>query len=209
MLEKSRVVKVSSAERSYHIFYELIAGSSPEEKILYNLEHITSYNYLKDACFEVVAVSDATEFNNLKLALSILNFNTAHIEALFMCISAILQIGNLTFDGDNAKILDDHPVGIIASLMDINKQELLNVLCGKNLVVRTDRTYIPFNPTQASDNKDVLAKTLYASIFQHLVAHINISLTTTKAASTFLGILDIFGFESFVENSFEQLCKKR
>lgn len=206
MLEKSRVVKVSPAERSYHIFYELVVGANADEKANYKLGTLATYNYLKDASFEVANVSDVSGFANVKLAMSILNFTNLHMDALFKAISAILSIGNVEFTGDQAKPLDTSILDILASLLDVDLKTLSGVLCGKRLVVRSDVTYIPFNSTQASDNKDVLAKTLYSAIFQHIVAHINISLTTAKVTQKFIGILDIFGFESFVLNSFEQLC---
>lgn len=206
MLEKSRVVKVSNAERSYHVFYELITGSSPDEKLNYKLLSISSYNYLKDACFEVKGINDSTGFANLKLAMNILNFNNIHMDAIFKAISAILSIGNVTFSGEAAAPTDKSIVQTIAILLDIDVNLVNTVLCGKTLVVRTDSTYVPFSESQALDNRDVLAKTLYSSIFQHVVSHINKSLSTSKNSKNFIGILDIFGFESFAVNSFEQLC---
>ncbi|KAJ3396223.1 cytochrome c oxidase subunit 1 [Lobulomyces angularis] len=211
LLEKSRVSKQALEERNYHIFYELIQGASEEEKIKYKLSDISTYDYLtQSGCLEIDGVSDKKQFEKLKMALTVLNMPPGDMEAMFLTLSAILMIGNIKFNfdtnNDKISISNVEVVATIAELLSINKEKLCEALCFKKLTIRGEVTMVPIKPAQAFDNRNSISKAIYDNIFQRAVDFINKSLTSKEKVSNFVGVLDIFGFEDFKINSFEQFC---
>ncbi|KAJ3408544.1 cytochrome c oxidase subunit 1 [Chytridiales sp. JEL 0842] len=211
LLEKSRIAKQAKSERNYHVFYEFLAGATNDERTKYNLQFAKDYNYLsKSECTEIEGVSDKSKFENLRLAMTVLKMSSAEIDGIMRALSAILWIGNIEFKDsanmESVTVGTPDIVKTIADLLAINEKKLSEALCFRRLVVRTETTMVPLKPSQATENRDSMARTLYDGLFQKVLGLINSSLKTDGRAESMIGVLDIFGFEVFEVNSFEQFC---
>ncbi|KAJ3333456.1 cytochrome c oxidase subunit 1 [Blyttiomyces sp. JEL0837] len=211
LLEKSRVSKQSKDERNYHIFYELLSGASDHEKEQYKLQNPDQYNYLSQSgCVSLPGVSDKEQFEGLKLALTVLNTPEEDMEAIFRLLAAILWIGNINFleerGSESVRIANPEVLEVVAKLVDVSTAKLSKAFCFRKLTVRNESTMVPLKMSQAMDNRDNVAKSIYDNLFQRILEFINNSLLSKVKETNFIGVLDIFGFEAFETNSFEQLC---
>ncbi|KAI3645648.1 hypothetical protein MP228_008576 [Amoeboaphelidium protococcarum] len=214
LLEKSRVVKQANTERNYHVFYEMLSGAGTEEKKMYQLlKDASAYRYLNHSgCVAINGVNDGKNFEALKLALSVLKMNMQDVDSTFKVVSSILHLGNVEFvkdDKTEVSALNAQSQGsitIICSLLGIDVSKLSTCLLNRKITVRNESTLVPLKLEQAVDNRDSIAKTLYDKLFIYLIEHINNSTASNKQPDNFIGVLDIFGFELFEVNSFEQLC---
>ncbi|KAJ3153343.1 cytochrome c oxidase subunit 1 [Geranomyces michiganensis] len=212
LLEKSRIAMQAPDERNYHIFYELVAGVSDDERAKYELETAESYYFLSQSgCIDIPGVDDSKNFADLKLALTVLKMTPTDQDGLFYALSAILAVGNIEFrDADGGKdaveVSNPGAVDKVAGLMKIDGNILKQALCYKKLVIRGETSLVPYKLQQAKDTRDSFAKAVYDNLFQRLVEFINKSLTPKEKPQNFVGVLDIFGFEVFKHNSFEQFC---
>lgn len=224
LLEKSRVVFQSKNERNYHIFYQLINGSDSQMKQRLHIKNFKEYNYLiQSQCFSIPGVDDAAEFQEVMLAMKTLQFSSSTIESMFKIFSAILLLGNVEFESNVVnndisvikKSSEDliKQIGELLALdLTLFKQALIEkrVQMGKGSLVN-----LQLSISQAIDNRDTLSKALYSLLFDWVIQRVNLTLKIDRPDSTILtnnndefviGILDIFGFEVFEVNSFEQLC---
>ncbi|KAJ3151270.1 cytochrome c oxidase subunit 1 [Geranomyces variabilis] len=211
LLEKSRIATQAPDERNYHIFYELVAGVSDDERAKYQLEAAESYYFLSQSgCIDIQGVDDSKNFADLKLALTVLKMTPTDQDGLFFALSAVLAVGNIEFrdaDGkDTVEVSNPETVDKVAGLMGIDAKILKQALCFKKLVIRGETSLVPYKLQQAKDTRDSFAKAVYDHLFQRLVEFINKSLTPKEKPQNFVGVLDIFGFEVFKHNSFEQFC---
>ncbi|KAJ0251477.1 Myosin-4 [Hirschfeldia incana] len=212
LLEKSRVVQLSNGERSYHIFYELCAGASPVLKERLKLKSANEYNYLNQSnCLTIDRIDDAQKFHKLMDAFNTVQIPQEYQERAFTLLAAVLWLGNVTFeviDNENhVDVVADEAVTNVAMLMGCNSKELMVVLSTCKLQAGRDCIAKRLTLRQATDMRDSLAKTIYASLFNWLVEQINTSLEVGNVRTgRSISILDIYGFESFKNNSFEQFC---
>ncbi|MCL7040047.1 hypothetical protein MKW94_026393 [Papaver nudicaule] len=212
LLEKSRVVQCAEGERSYHIFYQLCAGATPALKEKLNLKHANDYNYLRQSnCYTIAGVDDAERFRMVTEALDIVHVNKKDQESVFAMLTAVLWLGNISFavvDNENhAEPVADEALDTVAKLIGCEVQELNLALSTRNMKVGNDNIVQKLSLSQAVDTRDALAKSLYACLFEWLVEQINKSLEVGKRCTgRSISILDIYGFESFDKNSFEQFC---
>ncbi|KAG2245357.1 hypothetical protein Bca52824_092781 [Brassica carinata] len=212
LLEKSRVVQLSNGERSYHIFYELCAGASPILKERLNLKAASEYNYLNQSnCLTIDRIDDAQKFHKLMEAFNIVQIPQEYQERAFALLAAVLWLGNVSFeviDNENhVDVVPDEAVTNVAMLMGCNSEDLMVVLSTCKLQAGRDCIAKRLTLRQATDMRDSLAKIIYASLFNWLVEQINTSLEVGKVRTgRSISILDIYGFESFKNNSFEQFC---
>ncbi|KAJ3056440.1 cytochrome c oxidase subunit 1 [Rhizophlyctis rosea] len=207
LLEKSRVISQSSDERNYHIFYNLIAGASDDERTQLHLGPVDSFLYLsKSGCTTIASVDDAADFKLIKESLHTLKFGD-HQKSLFQVLAAILHLGNVSFQeaGDGAGISSMDTVKIVGKLTGLDSDKLANVLTKRTTVTRGETFVTPLSLAQAQDSRDALAKAFYGRMFSWIVKFIS-DTTVSKQNLPFVGVLDIFGFEDFAFNSFEQLC---
>jgi myosin-7 len=213
LLEKSRVVTAAKNERCYHCFYELIFGSTDLEKEKYLLlPEASMYRYLKKSgCLEIEGVSDKKHFGQLKVAFAIHKLTSSEIDSIFKILSAILHLGNVKFEivKECATIQpgtsgSDH-VDCVSTLLECNTAALIDSLTFKTILVRGETMKMPLTESQAIDNIDSVSKILYERVFNFLVDLMNKN-TENSQAQSFIGVLDIFGFELFETNSFEQFC---
>ncbi|KAF7822772.1 myosin-2 isoform X1 [Senna tora] len=212
LLEKSRVVQLASGERSYHIFYQLCAGSSPDLKERLNLKAANEYKYLNQSdCMTIDGVDDAKRFNKLMKALDVVRICKEDQELVFKMVAAVIWLGNISFkvtDNDNhIEVVDDEALNSAARLMGCSSQELKVTLSTRKIQAGKDTIAKRLTLWQATDTRDGLAKFIYASLFDWLIEQVNKSLAVGKRCTgRSISILDIYGFESFQKNSFEQFC---
>ncbi|KAJ4897787.1 Myosin-1 [Raphanus sativus] len=212
LLEKSRVVQCAQGERSYHIFYQLCAGASPALKEKLNLKSAHEYKYLGQSnCYSINGIDDAERFHTVKEALDIVHVSKEDQESVFAMLSAVLWLGNVSFtviDNENhVEPVADESLSTVAKLIGCNINELKLSLSKRNMRVGKDTIVQKLTLPQAIDARDALAKSIYSCLFDWLVEQINKSLAVGKRRTgRSISILDIYGFESFDKNSFEQFC---
>ena len=211
LLEKSRVVFQSTMERNYHVFYQLCAGASslPFASLL-SVGSPEEYRYLnKSGCVKIDGVDDNRDFCDVLKAMQTLEFGDETQESVFRIITAVLNMGNISFlksesNADDSKIDPSSRLYLDASanLLGLDPVALSVALTEKTMTVGREVVTVLFNPSQAADNRDTLAKALYGSLFDWIVGYINDTLKGTYDPSTShsIGILDIFGFEIFKTN---------
>ncbi|CAM8979435.1 unnamed protein product [Rhodiola kirilowii] len=212
LLEKSRVVQCTKGERSYHIFYQLCAGASPELKEKLKLKSVAEYNYLKHSgCYSINGVDDAEHFRIVVEALDTVHVSKDDQESVFAMLSAVLWFGNISFtvtDNENHVEVDlNEGLSNVAELIECDVDALQSALSTRKMKVGNDTIVQKLTLPQAIDARDALAKTIYACLFEWLVGQINKALIVGKRRTgRSISILDIYGFESFERNSFEQFC---
>ncbi|XP_049384122.1 myosin-1-like [Solanum stenotomum] len=212
LLEKSRVVQCSEGERSYHIFYQLCAGAPGALKEKLNLKDVSEYNYLRQSnCHSISGVDDAEQFRIVMEALDVVHISKEDQESVFSMLAAVLWLGNISFtavDNENhAEPVVDEGLTTVSTLIGCGVEELKLALSTRKMRVRNDDIVQKLTLSQATDTRDALAKSIYSCLFDWLVEQINKSLAVGKRRTgRSISILDIYGFESFERNSFEQFC---
>ena len=215
LLEKSRVVHQANGERNYHIFYYMLCGLSEDERWSLHIEQ--DYRYLHtsvEALSQEEKQRAASAFKVVKDGLALVNVHGEVYEAVVKCLSAILLLGNITFtsSGQNdACGLASTAMPLVKSVADllaVDGDELAETLVVRETQAENTVVASPLTVEEAQSGVDALAKSLYARLFSYVLAKVNDSLATKKQSGNevSLGILDIFGFEVFEENGFEQLC---
>mmetsp|Transcript_42341 Transcript_42341/g.67881 ORF Transcript_42341/g.67881 Transcript_42341/m.67881 type:complete len:1247 (-) Transcript_42341:4136-7876(-) len=210
LLEKSRVIHQQKNERNYHIFYQLT--TNPEAKSKLDLDGPENYNYLNQSgCYKANHIDDVKDHGDVLEAMDLLEFKADQKEWVMQVAAGVLALGNIEFkpkaEKDNVKgsqIADTSSLKKCASYLDVSPDDLQRVLCYRSINVRGTSSVIPLEPSQARKACDSLAMGIYGRLFSWLVQRVNDSLTGKRGR--YIGILDIFGFEIFEQNSFEQLC---
>eukprot|EP01124_Arcella_intermedia_P018223 TRINITY_DN25196_c0_g1_i1.p1 TRINITY_DN25196_c0_g1~~TRINITY_DN25196_c0_g1_i1.p1 ORF type:complete len:1497 (-),score=422.99 TRINITY_DN25196_c0_g1_i1:6-4172(-) len=216
LLEKTRVPFQAKNERNYHIFYQLLEGGDHEMLNEFGLLMVEDYHYTNQSgCIHVDGIEDAAEFNTVCEAMRELGFSHQEMKTIFRIVAAVLMLGNISFMSTNN---DDSKSRISPTSIDTLKRasKLLCVdslaleksLISREISIKTEITIIPLDIAAAEECRDTLAKHLYGSLFEWLVKRINMSLSKDldTEQTKVIGVLDIFGFEIFEKNSFEQLC---
>uniref|UniRef100_A0A3Q3A278 Unconventional myosin-Ih-like n=1 Tax=Kryptolebias marmoratus TaxID=37003 RepID=A0A3Q3A278_KRYMA len=212
LLEKSRVVHQNHGERNFHIFYQLVEGGEEELLLWLGLQrNCKNYRYLVQGdCAKVSSINDKRDWKIVRKALSVINFSEGEIEDLFGIIASVLHLGNVKFDADarGYATLNNNPeMHWVSKLLGIPNQVLQQGLTHRKIEAKTEEVLSPFSVDHAVYARDALAKAIYGRTFNWLVNKINESLANKDSSrKTVIGLLDIYGFEVFNVNSFEQFC---
>ncbi|KPI94607.1 Myosin-VIIa [Papilio xuthus] len=214
LLEKSRIVSQSSEERNYHVFYCLLAGLSKDEKKKLELGEPTEYRYLSGGgCFTCEGRDDAAEFADIRSAMKVLLFTEPEIWEILKLLAAVLHCGNIKYEAtvvdnlDATEIIEQANVKRVANLLGVPTQSLIDALTRKTLFAHGETVVSTLSKTQSVDIRDAFVKGIYGRLFVTIVKKINAAIYKPKSTTrTAIGVLDIFGFENFDHNSFEQFC---
>lgn len=212
LLERSRVVQITDPERNYHCFYQLCASGLDAEK--YKLGHPSGFHYLNQSkVYELDGVSNAEEYLKTRRAMDIVGISSAEQEAIFRTLAAILHLGNIEFspgkEHDSSVINNQKShfhLQIASDLLMCDVNLLLATLCTRSIQTREGVIIKALDCSAAVAGRDTLAKTIYAQLFDWLVDKINRSVGQDHDSKINIGVLDIYGFECFRLNSFEQFC---
>lgn len=215
LLEKGRVVAQIKGERNFHIFYNYARGATAQQRKDFQIQGPENYNYTSlSGCLNVDGMNDVEDFHEVLNAMNVIGISDYEQYNLFQLLAAILWTGNISFkdQGTNGcKVVDQTVVDMVGYLLEINPVVLNQVFMSR--VMETSRggqratTYnVPLNAAQASAVRDALSKAIYSRIFDWIVQRINQAMVQNKTEKLVIGVLDIYGFEVFEHNSFEQLC---
>ncbi|XP_042384069.1 protein OPAQUE1-like [Zingiber officinale] len=212
LLERSRVVKITYPERNYHCFYQLCASGKDAEK--YKLGHPSCFHYLNQSkLYELEGVTNSEEYLKTRKAMDIVGISLGCQEAIFRTLAAILHLGNIEFspgkEHDSSTYKDSKSYFHLQTAADLfmcNPDLLLSTLCTRGIQTHEGNIVKALDCAAAVANRDALAKAVYARIFDWLVENINKSVGQDLSSKLQIGVLDIYGFECFKNNSFEQFC---
>ncbi|GAB2254307.1 hypothetical protein Droror1_Dr00022116 [Drosera rotundifolia] len=213
LLERSRVCQVSDPERNYHCFYMLCAA--PKEDVeRFKLGNPKIFHYLNQShCHRLDGIDDAEEYIATRRAMGIVGINPEEQDAIFRVVAAILHLGNIEFvkgsETDSSQPKDDesrYHLTTAAELLMCDEKALEDSLCKRVIVTRDESITKCLDPDAAAISRDTLAKIVYSHLFDWLVDKINSSIGQDPDSNSLIGVLDIYGFESFKTNSFEQFC---
>ncbi|CAG8490447.1 5123_t:CDS:10, partial [Diversispora eburnea] len=214
LLERSRLVYQPENERNYHIFYQLCAGAPPSEKKSLELdEDYRKFYYLRQGGVGTIpGVNDAQEFELTRKALSTIGIEIQVQWHIFRICAALLHIGNIKITATrNGSIISESDPSLITAtkLLGINLSDFRQWIVKKRIVVGREKIVTELDMASATVVRDSVAKYIYANLFDWLVSVTNESLSgeeITRNTQNFIGVLDIYGFEHFKKNSFEQFC---
>ncbi|KAI5101352.1 unconventional myosin-IXa isoform X12, partial [Silurus meridionalis] len=234
LLEKSRLVYQEHNERNYHVFYYLLAGTSEEERNAFHLLKPEEYHYLSQMtqkpqkqhweyyyeseldCFTVEGEDLKHDFERLQLAMEMVGFLPTTRKQIFSLLSAILHLGNIrykkkTYRDDSIDICNPDVLPIVSELLEVKEEMLFEALTTRKTVTVGEKLIVPYKLAEAGTVRDSMAKSLYSALFDWIVFRINHALLNNReleesAKILSIGVLDIFGFEDYENNSFEQFC---
>jgi myosin-5 len=222
LLEKNRVVGHDDMERTYHVFYQLLAAPDSEKAKFWDglvgTDNL-SFKYIMDThTTKIEGMTDGQHYTNTVETLALVGVDGEKLKTLMRAISVVLQCGNLTFgplkgDKDKSEITSKKAMTDLADLMGVSDKDLVVAFTERTMKTKTEKYKVPLNADAAKDAADAFAREVYGKLFLWVVKEVN---TATCAEDNYkdgsmkefgiVGLLDIFGFESFVVNRFEQLC---
>uniref|UniRef100_A0A3Q3E9S7 Myosin ID n=1 Tax=Labrus bergylta TaxID=56723 RepID=A0A3Q3E9S7_9LABR len=215
LLEKSRVIFQQPGERSFHSYYQLLRGAP--DSLLRSL-HIqkdpTAYNYIKVGGQIKSSINDGAEFKAVADAMKVIGFTADEIQTVYKILATILHLGNLTFgvDGDVTLIENPKLVSVIRDLLSTKEENVEKAMLYRTVATGRDVIEKQHTTQEASYGRDALAKAMYERLFCWIVGRINDIIEVKNydarihGKNTVIGVLDIYGFEIFQNNSFEQFC---
>ncbi|KAJ3259234.1 Myosin type-2 heavy chain 1 [Chytriomyces hyalinus] len=212
LLERSRLIFQPKTERNYHIFYQLCAAVPAAERKHLALDRWETFHYLNQGNAGVVRnMNDVEEYKLTMDALSTLGMSVSTQWEIFGICAAVLHIGNvkiLTSGNDGSSIAENDPaVENCARLLGINKSDFIKWVTKKQTTVGREKYVKDLKSDLALVARDSVTKVIYTKLFDWLVKNINKSLKRDSTNDqNFIGVLDIYGFEHFAVNSFEQFC---
>ncbi|XP_029913524.1 myosin-11-like isoform X2 [Myripristis murdjan] len=211
LLEKSRCVRQAKIERSFHIFYYMVAGAKDKMREELLLEDFSSYHFLLAGHVEIPGQEDDEMFDETLEAMEIMGFNEEERLGMLKVVSTVLQLGNIKFEkernSEQATMPDNTAAQKVCHLQGINVTDFTRAILTPRIKVGREVVQKAQTKQQADFAVEALAKAMYERLFRWILARVNKTLDKSKRQSaSFLGILDIAGFEIFEDNSFEQLC---
>lgn len=215
LLEKSRVVGQVKDERNFHIFYQFTKAASENYRTNFGVQPPTGYSYTsKSKCYDVQGIDDIADFKDTVNAMRVIGLAQGEQDEIFRMLAAILWIGNISYrenDEGNAEVADQSVIDFVAYLLEVDSGAVNKAMTNRTIETsrggRRGSAYdVPLNIAQATASRDALSMGIYTRMFDWIVERVNQSLAARQAVKHSIGILDIYGFEIFERNSFEQLC---
>ncbi|KAI8042895.1 unconventional myosin ID isoform X1 [Drosophila gunungcola] len=212
LLEKSRVVQQQPGERNFHSFYQLLRGANDNELRQYELQKETGkYHYLNQGSMDIL--TEKSDYKGTCNAFKTLGFSTDEVQTIWRTIAAVLHLGNVEFQTieDELVISNKQHLKSTAKLLQVTESELSMALTKRVIAAGGNVMQKDHNATQAEYGKDALAKAIYDRLFTWIISRINRAILfrgskTQARFNSVIGVLDIYGFEIFDSNSFEQFC---
>ncbi|XP_037738490.1 unconventional myosin-Ie [Chelonia mydas] len=212
LLEKSRVVSQNPGERSFHVYYQLLEGASPEQRENLGITNPDYYYYLnQSASYKVDDVNDRQEFHETLTAMEVVGLSGEEQALVLQIVAGILHLGNISFreEGNYAAVESEDFLAFPSYLLGIDQGRLKEKLTSRKMDSRwggkSEVIDVTLNVEQASFTRDALAKALYSRLFDYLVDAVNKAMQKDYEEYN-VGVLDIYGFEIFQKNGFEQFC---
>ncbi|XP_041030739.1 unconventional myosin-Ie isoform X1 [Carcharodon carcharias] len=212
LLEKSRVVTRNPGERSFHIFYQLIEGASTDQKSNLGITNLDYYFYLNQSgSYKVDDINDRKDFQETLHAMNVIGIFADEQAMVLQIVAGVLHMGNLSFKevGNYAAVESEEFLAFPAFLLGIDQERLKEKLTSRKMDSkwggRSESINVTLNVEQACYTRDALSKALHSRIFDYLVDSINKAMEKDHEEYN-IGVLDIYGFEIFQKNGFEQFC---
>ncbi|KAK1152599.1 unconventional myosin-Vb-like [Acipenser oxyrinchus oxyrinchus] len=214
LLEKSRVVFQTTEERNYHIFYQLCASRHLPELSALGLRRAEEFQYMSQGGnAQIPGTDDAADLERTRNSFSVLGVRPGLQMELFRILAAILHLGNVRIqssgrDGERCSVnAEDRSLHLFCQLLAVERSQMAHWLCHRRLTVAGELLVKPMGWQQACEARDALSKHVYGQLFTWTVGRLNAALRAQRRQPhSFIGVLDIYGFETFEKNSFEQFC---
>ncbi|KAL7405986.1 hypothetical protein ABVT39_011448 [Epinephelus coioides] len=212
LLEKSRVVMRNPGERSFHIFYQLIEGASGEQKNSLGITSLDYYSYLNQSgSYKVDDINDKSDFQETMHAMDVIGISPEDRSMVLQIVAGVLHLGNISFKeaGNYAAVESEEFLAFPAFLLGIDQNRLKEKLTSRKMDSKwgsaLESIDVTLNVEQACYTRDALSKALHSRVFDFLVESINKAMVKDHQELN-IGVLDIYGFEIFQKNGFEQFC---
>lgn len=212
LLEKSRVVSQNSGERNFHIYYQLLEGASAEQRENLGVTTPDYYFYLNQSgTYTVDDVSDKKDFTETMEAMSVVGLSVEDQDSVLQIVASILHLGNISFREENnyASVESQDFLAFPSFLLGVQQEALCSKLTSRVMDSkwggRSESIAVTLNTEQAAFTRDALSKALYGRLFDFLVESVNRAMQKDHEELN-IGVLDIYGFEIFQKNGFEQFC---
>uniref|UniRef100_A0A8C7NAH6 Osteoclast-stimulating factor 1 n=1 Tax=Oncorhynchus kisutch TaxID=8019 RepID=A0A8C7NAH6_ONCKI len=212
LLEKSRVVMRNPGERSFHIFYQLIEGATGEQKSSLGITSLDYYNYLNQSgSYKVDDINDKSDFQETVHAMEVIGISGEDRGLVLQIVAGVLHLGNINFReaGNYAAVESEEFLAFPAFLLGIDQKRLKEKLTSRKMDSKWGSSMesidVTLNVEQACYTRDALSKALHSRVFDFLVESINKAIVKVHQEFN-IGVLDIYGFEIFQKNGFEQFC---
>ena len=213
LLERSRLVFQPLKERNYHVFYQLVAGATESERQEWGLLPVEHFDYLNQGGAPVIeGVDDKADFDATRQSLTTIGVSQNKQAQIFGLLSALLHLGNVKIAATRTdSVLPSTEPSLLKAcqILGVDASQFAKWTVKKQLITRGERIMSNLTQQQAIVVRDSVSKFIYSSLFDWLVESINNGLATEEVGgrvATFIGVLDIYGFEHFAKNSFEQFC---
>ncbi|XP_031147966.1 unconventional myosin-X isoform X1 [Sander lucioperca] len=206
LLEKNRVVRQNPGERNYHIFYALLAGTNTQQREAFGLSQPDSYHYLRQSsCLADKTMNDHGTFQDVLNAMRTMQFTEENIGEILRLLAGILQAGNIEFMTAGGAQVSSKSAALsrTSDLLGLNPDQLAEVLTHRSMILRGEEICTPLTVEQAVDSRDSMAMALYSQCFNWIIRKLNNRIRGKEDFKS-ISILDIFGFENFEVNRFEQ-----
>ncbi|XP_054603001.2 unconventional myosin-X isoform X2 [Nothobranchius furzeri] len=205
LLEKNRVVRQNPGERNYHIFYAILAGANWQQRESFGLTQPENYHYLRQSsCLGDRTINDEGTFQDVLNAMRTMQFSEENISEVLRLLAGILHAGNIEFmTAGGAQVSHKSALSWTSELLGLNSEQLAEVLTHRSMILRGEEISTPLTVEQAVDSRDSMSMALYSQCFNWIIHQLNNRIRGKEDFKS-ISILDIFGFENFEVNRFEQ-----